>query len=684
MNQILHIYINDKSACNDNSCTATSFSEARQIISKMISQDCCPQSIIVHIPQGIYSPDDFQFTEKDCSDNCRICYLAEQGAIIDGGLSIPRDKWKLPDEKMMQKFSPECRTQIRMVDLNEWQIAPENYGTVSAIGAYETSDKYDDVPSGVNSEVYIDNQRMVLARYPNQGTFAKLSAVMDVGDVHEFPDQNYFFDWDSRRNHRGGSYVLDIETTQRIAKWKTKEDIWMFGYFYYDWADSSTPVTFDTEHRLVFPKYVSFYGARANAPYYLYNIPEELDVPLEWYLDRATGKLYFYPPEKGEVLRFTSCCRPLLSCINTRNMLFSGFELRCTTADAVVCTGNNMQFENLVITNISGTAICCTGSDNVIAHCDISHTGKGGIIVTGGERETLTPGRNRVTGNYIHEFSEVYLTYQAGVRLNGVGNCCDHNEIAWSPHMAIGYSGNEHFIAYNDIHHVVLQSSDAGAIYSGYDWAANGTVICHNLLRHIGQGDFTPDGIYWDDGLSGQTAYGNILIDVRKNGLLAGGGRENRIENNIFIDCGMPISYDQRNRDGFICNGWAHAAVDHPDAPHWQNLNKVPFRSDIWSQKYPRLAQLKTDFYSDPDDPDFPINPAYCSITNNVIIDSQGRTGDFAPSLARYSTVEKNLVFTNYKQAGFDPESFTFVSDSIVFEKNPLFSAIPVTEIGQK
>ena len=37
----------------------------------------------------------------------------------------------------------------------------------------------------------------------NEG-FLQLESVADIGDVREFPPQNYYLDWDERRNHRGG------------------------------------------------------------------------------------------------------------------------------------------------------------------------------------------------------------------------------------------------------------------------------------------------------------------------------------------------------------------------------------------------------------------------------------------------------------------------------------------------
>ena len=253
-----------------------------------------------------------------------------------------------------------------------------------------------------------------------------------------------------------------------------------------------------------------------------------------------------------------------------------------------------------------------------------------------------------------------------------MGNVCAHNEICGSPHIAIVYGGNDHLIEYNDIHDVVLHSSDAGAIYAGFDWCGHGTVIRYNLLRRIGANGFRPDGIYWDDGQSGQTAYGNIIIGVPKNGFLAGGGFENTIRHNLIIGDGEnPIQYDDRNRDGFVNGGWAKQAVNTPDAPHWQKLRATPYLSEPWRKKHPSLSRLKTDF-SDPDDPDFPINPTGSVVTDNVIIHPEGKLGRVADSVYRYGTVERNRVFRTPEEAGFDPDTLTFTRPPEDFPEIPL------------
>ena len=148
-----------------------------------------------------------------------------------------------------------------------------------------------------------------------------------------------------------------------------------------------------------------------------------------------------------------------------------------------------------------------------------------------------------------------------------------------------------------------------------------------------------------------------------KNGFLVGGGFENTVRDNLIVGDGeSPIHYDDRNRDGFVHGGWAKQAVNTPDAPHWQKLRATPYLSDAWRAKYPSLGRLKTDFATDPDDRDFPINPTDSVIEGNVIVHRDGYLGGIADSVYRYSRVTDNAVYRTCEEAGLDPETWRFRS----------------------
>ena len=114
---------------------------------------------------------------------------------------------------------------------------------------------------------------------------------------------------------------------------------------------------------------------------------------------------------------------------------------------------NDNLIAGCTIKNAGGWAIIVKGGKrNGIEGCDIYGTGAGGISITAGNRTTLEPGNNYADNNYIHHIARIKRTYNPGITLNGVGNRATHNLICHVPHMAMGFTGNEQLIEYNEIY----------------------------------------------------------------------------------------------------------------------------------------------------------------------------------------------------------------------------------------
>ena len=641
--------------------------------------------LTVCVQAGEYRVSGLEFDARDGNTT----WYANGEVILNGGISLPSENFEPLSSEEKACLQPQAQDAVMRINLTQLGITQADWGKLYAIGAYHTAAKYDGDTVGQSCELFFNQRRMTLARYPNGNEFLNIDAVLDVGDVSEFPPQNYFSDWQERRNHRGGTYILDRETNKRVASWKSHKDIWMFGYFFWDWADSSTPVKeFNTTVRTVKPEYVSHFACRSGAKYYFYNVFDELDEPGEWYLDRESGWLYLYPTDDlaSAAIDLSLITKPIIKADDVAGLVLDGFTCKCTRADGIVISGTSNVVKRCIISNVLGDAVVMTGSDNLITGCEISHTGRGGIKIEGGDRTTLTPGNSKADNNLIHDWSEVYLTYQPAIRLEGVGNVCSHNEIYHSPHAAILYYGNDHVVEYNNIHHVVLQSSDAGAIYSGQDWAGRGTVVRYNCLSHIGGGEYHPQSLYWDDGLSGQTSYGNVYIDVAEFAILIGGGRDNHVQNNLILNAGdSAIFHDVRTRDGLLRDGWYREAVATKKSSMWTRLYQMPFRSKVWTEHYPDLARLKEDF-SSPDDPEFPINPAYSVLSGNVIWDKNASIGKISEAVYQYAVVDQNAIYSLKEDPGFIDAKrgdYRFRPDADALTKLPGWEPIPFEKIGR-
>ena len=166
----------------------------------------------VIVEKGVYS-ESLEFDERDNGTT----YIGE-GAVITGGLEVSYCDTKDISEEIKARLTPEAAEKVRCIDLKKYGFSNDDWGEVYPIGAYHTARKYDGVKLGVNMEVFSDGKRMKIARYPNEG-YLKLDNVKDQGDPGEFPPQNYWENWEGRRNHDGGSYIIDRDTNKYISKW---------------------------------------------------------------------------------------------------------------------------------------------------------------------------------------------------------------------------------------------------------------------------------------------------------------------------------------------------------------------------------------------------------------------------------------------------------------------------------
>jgi hypothetical protein len=218
------------------------------------------------------------------------------------------------------------------------------------------------------------------------------------------------------------------------------------------------------------------------------------------------------------------------------------------------------------------------GTDNGVVSCDIYDTGECGVILGGGDRKTLEPGRNYAVNNRIHNFGRWVRTYRPAVFLCGVGNRVAHNLMHDAPHTAVFFLGNDHILEFNEVYRVCTETGDAGAFYIGRDWTQRGNVVRYNYFHDLTATMQAVVAVYLDDMACGTTVVGNIICRVHL-GMLVGGGRDNIVENNIFLDCPLAISLDNRGFYGSAETLFARLkAVNHERPPY--------------STRYPALARI--------------------------------------------------------------------------------------------
>jgi len=426
-------------------------------------------------------------------------------------------------------------------------------------------------------ELFFDDEAMTLARWPESGFVRIIDVVEKDGHkVHGIAGSKigrFFFDG------------------ARAERWIGEKEIWLHGYWFWDWSDAYQQVkSIDAEKRiLALETPYHNYGYRKGQRYYALNLLSELDSPGEWYCDRDKRILYFRPPAgRGKGRAVLSVLPMLVAMRKTSFVTIRGLILEATRSTAVAVHGGRAnRIAGCVIRNTGSYAVDIAGGrENGVIGCDIYRTAEGGIRLSGGDRETLTPAGNFAENNHIHHFGRIYRTYRPAVAISGVGNRIAHNLIHDGPHNAIQLSGNEHIIELNEIHHVCFETGDVGAFYMGRDWTMRGTVIRHNYFHHIsGPGLHGAMAVYLDDAASGIEISGNLFYRAGRAAFI-GGGRDNRVVNNIFVECLPSVHVDARGL------GWMKY---HIDGVMKERLLASPFETPLWKKRYPRLLNLLND-----------------------------------------------------------------------------------------
>ncbi|MCS7254484.1 MAG: right-handed parallel beta-helix repeat-containing protein [Armatimonadota bacterium] len=612
---------------------------ARDEIRKLRKYGKLPNGAIAVIVRGgtYYRNGPFELGFEDSgAEKLPILYMAQPGEQVRIVGGAPVKGWKqVEDEKVLSRLDEAVRGKI-------WQSSLK----LCEITEYGTPD------SGI--ELFFNDEPMILARYPNEG-------FMQIADVVEY---------DGHQIHgiKGSKIGKFFYEGDRPERWLAEKDPWVHGYWFWDWSDQRHRIAkIDPKNRIieVAPPYHG-YGYRKGQWFYAFNILAEIDEAREWYLDRETGLLYFYPPftpvEKGNPT--VSVANALLRLNNVSYVVFDGFIFEVVRGTAIIITnGEACTVQNCIIRNALGWAVQINGGKrHSVRNCEIYATGGGGIALNGGDRKTLTPAQHIAERNHIHHYARWRRMYQPAIALNGVGNIARNNLIHDAPHQAIAFSGNDHIIEFNEIHNVCLESNDAGAIYSGRDWTWRGTIIRYNFFHNIsgfkGRGCM---GVYLDDMLCGTVVYGNIFYKVTRAAFI-GGGRDNIVENNIFVDCSPAVHVDAR------ALGWASY---HVETTMKQRLLAMPYKESPWRERYPELVNILADE---------PAAPKGNIIRRNICVG--GRWLDIEKRAQQYVLVEDNLVGVDPLFVNPSKLDFRLLQESPAFKFG--FKPIPVERIGLK
>ncbi len=339
--------------------------------------------------------------------------------------------------------------------------------------------------------------------------------------------------------------------------------------------------------------HVEYFGGnrpRKGGGCFFENAPEMLDQPGEWYLDRKSGVLRYWPLPGQEISR-VEVIAPVLGCVieiagklnePVRNLHFRGLDvmhshvplpdeghhgrqaafrygesgtggglpsaIRWSHADRCVFIGGE-------IAHVGGGGIAlregCVG--NTIEGNAVFDTAGNGINVGGPNDEDLVPIDNRIANNYVHHCGAVYYgacAIWAGFAQNTI---IEHNRVCEHPYtgISIGWqwdstptAARRYIVRYNHVYNVLKEVCDGGAIYSlGYQPR---THLLANHLHDVQRSKYATaapnNGIFLDEGSKGFLIEDNVIYRTAGRPV-----RHNRNEpeghtwkNNVLLEGDLP------------------------------------------------------------------------------------------------------------------------------------------------
>lgn len=390
-------------------------------------------------------------------------------------------------------------------------------------------------------QLFVNGERQIRARTPNEGFY-------HVNEIIPGEQSNSSF------KYRKGD----------LKRWRNLTDVELI--IFHSWDESRINIAdINEEKNVVHLEYASHYpfdrwsghydGVLAR--YFVENVLEGLDSPGEWYFDRHSRELYYWP-KAGENIHDLEITIPVINQL----LLFQGDTLSGTPVSYISFSGitfaesdcpagwegrwgdqvspagitfsfaSNCRLDKCTVTNTGtyGIEILNGSKYNTIDKTEVSYTGSGGIRI---DKDPSM--RNTISNNHVHHCGIIYPS--------GVGICVgitsqnviSHNHVHDIGYCGLTCRGAANTVEFNHVHHVMQRMCDGGGIYM-YGEYSDGTVVRNNVFHDIIPYAYFGWGIYLDERSEYVTVQNNIVYRTQSGNTMMHGGRNNIWINNTFVD----------------------------------------------------------------------------------------------------------------------------------------------------
>lgn len=525
------------------------------------------RGVEVIIREGIYEMLDtgVHFDVKDSgTDEKPVIYRSYYGeeVMLSGAVTVNSDDFEEISDENMKRRIPQ-KENVVAIDLKAKgleKFEPEVDHTVDYI-----------LPEYGEYGLFAYGRKQDNARWPNRKDgWAKVLGVVVNGNTSVSGVMKYH---------------------DRVENWEEISKVYLWGQWNMTWRPTTVRALSIDKQAKTITLCPQTEGINITRNFYYYNIPEELDVPGEYYIDKDNAVLYLYPKEYDEHednnYYLTYLADNLLTFSQAENIKVQNIKLQGSRGYGIQITeGKNIVIDNCYVRYISNKAIMINkGYGHKVLNSDIYAVDYGAINANNlGDVDHLIDGGCEITNNHIHHYSESNLNYCKAIDMKGCGNLMSHNLMHDSYGIAVSISGPRNVMEYNEIYDVVQEVDDSAMVYNYAEMYSIDTIIRYNLLYSVSTrkpvGSTGTFGMYWDGCSTGRKVYGNIFYNMNRGVFINCGGQIS-IENNIFIDVDNPL----------------RGAV-YPDTTSnaWGNWfefkDPYPLIKGVWKEEYPYMYNM--------------------------------------------------------------------------------------------
>ena len=662
------------------------------------------ENAVIYLRGGVY--DNTQLTRisnivSDPENPLIISAYNNESVVMTTGISLGNNDFEsIRDRSVLEKIPMDVANKIKCIDLVE-----------KGITSFESIDIK-------NMKFFADGVQYTVARWPNASCVYMNeytgadgeNGVVDSGSITAAGGSSCGSPRSvGKYGEPGFEFCLN---TPHPFEWENTGEIYLNGSFYEEWTRDTVKIkSFNKDLQSIRSLEGISWGAKYNAKnkFYFSNILEELDVPGEWFLDRANGMLYVYPHADIENYVLSYKSRGCFLVTNSKNIVINGIEFKDFVGTAVsVSNCSNVMVQKCKFSNvrmgvsIGGDTTKFCGVINSSFNSSLEKSNRAVFVEApsaGSDfMKNLIPQYNYIQNNYIYGGE--------GVSVRGNSNIVSHNVFSNAYGSSI-YCDRVHdtVIEFNEILCGSTQVSDSGPVYLGGNrLGSGGNHVRYNYIHDNAQERSMPYGIYFDDFMSRSYAYGNIIDGAM---IFLHNGSDNTIYNNIIMNSNRGIQDSQNySKNGGLNYRWKIAALDYGAFTEFLNYDDtskyINVLDGIYAERFPTLKDWAEKMYMRigeyrengiVDSSEYSVtypngavtdldtylrSPRFNYYGNNFMINN--KSGLVLSELGRISATEQNNVEQQNSDlfaTGFNNNEFLKAGEYI-----PGFETIPYSSIG--